>query len=91
MLCTKEDFVKWKLDKTVFYLSKAINKITKIPAWKKKLFPNAKVTKRKNGNKTYILYFAETDKKAGVVTLDEVHQFKKHGIKVLAEKDGFAC
>ena len=106
MLYTRKQLLEWKRKKTVFYLSKPQWNTTYTEDFKKKApkLRQSKVGKTKwyQSDKTsenagiikskkYIIYFDATDKKAGTITLDGVHDLTRNGIKVLAEKGGFAC
>jgi len=106
MLYTRDQLREWKKSKTVFYLGKARWKTTHTENWKGKVkaMKQNKVGKTRWSHKDkvsensgiitskkYSLYYDATDKKAGTVTLEEVQVLTKSGIKVLAEKDGFAC
>jgi len=105
MLYTKKELLEWKKNKTEFYLSKPIWKTTYTSNWQDKVKATKeskiKKTRWKNKDQTsenaslikskkYVLYYSGTNKKAGTVTLDEVHHLTKSGIKILAEKNGFA-
>lgn len=106
MLYTRTQIKEWKRKKTVFYLGKAEWKTTYNEQWKKKatalkensarkskwhhadkLSENAGIVK----SKKYTIYFDETDKKAGTITTAGIQDLTRLGIKVLAEKGGFAC
>ena len=106
MLITKTHLIEWKKAKVVFYLGKPIWKKTfsenwkgKVPALKKNKTGKTRWNSRDKTDtsgsfitsKKYAIYDADTGRKEGIVTLEDVKVLTKAGIKVLAEKDGFAC